>query len=108
LREAEAVRQDKGNALREIFERSGARSVFFAGDDLTDFPAIELAAVKDNDLVALFGASSTPAFESPLKHRRVASERGSLEDDKKKRRRRRRRGSGKGGAEASAPLPSAE
>jgi trehalose-phosphatase len=44
LREAEAVRHDKGSALREIFERSGARSVFFAGDDLTDFPAIEFAA----------------------------------------------------------------
>ena len=44
LREAEAVRYDKGSALREIFERSGASSLFFAGDDLTDFPAIELAA----------------------------------------------------------------
>jgi len=44
VREAEAVRQDKGSALREIFERSGVRSVFFAGDDLTDFPAIDFAA----------------------------------------------------------------
>ena len=44
LREAEAVVHDKGSALREIFERSGARSVFFAGDDLTDFPAIDFAA----------------------------------------------------------------
>ncbi len=44
LREAEAVRHDKASALAEIFERSGARSMFFAGDDLTDFPAIELAA----------------------------------------------------------------
>lgn len=44
LREAEAVHHDKGSALREIFERSRARSIFFAGDDLTDFPAIELAA----------------------------------------------------------------
>ncbi|MDH4281627.1 MAG: trehalose-phosphatase [Myxococcales bacterium] len=43
LREAEAVAHDKGNALREIFERSGARSVFFAGDDLTDSPAIDFA-----------------------------------------------------------------
>lgn len=43
LREAEAERQDKGNALREIFERSGAKSVFFAGDDITDFPAIDFA-----------------------------------------------------------------
>lgn len=44
LREAEAVVHDKGAALREVFERSGARSVFFAGDDLTDFPAIEFAS----------------------------------------------------------------
>jgi trehalose-phosphatase len=44
LREAEAVVHDKGSALREIFERSGARSVFFAGDDLTDFPAIDFAS----------------------------------------------------------------
>lgn len=44
LREAEAVSHDKGSALREIFDRSGARSVFFAGDDLTDFPAIDFAS----------------------------------------------------------------
>lgn len=44
VREAEAVHYDKGSALREVFERSGASSVFFAGDDLTDFPAIEFAA----------------------------------------------------------------
>jgi trehalose-phosphatase len=44
LREAEAIRYDKGNALREIFERSGAHAVFFAGDDLTDLSAIEFAA----------------------------------------------------------------
>ncbi len=43
LCEAEAVHHDKGSALREIFERSGAKSVFFAGDDLTDFPAIDFA-----------------------------------------------------------------
>lgn len=43
LREAEAERHDKGSALREIFERSRAKSVFFVGDDLTDFPAIEFA-----------------------------------------------------------------
>lgn len=43
LREAEAVRYDKGSALREIFDRSGARSVFFVGDDLTDFPAVDFA-----------------------------------------------------------------
>lgn len=44
VREAEAVHYDKGSALREVFERSGASCVFFAGDDLTDFPAIEFAA----------------------------------------------------------------
>jgi trehalose-phosphatase len=44
LREAEAERHDKGTALREIFERSRAKSVLFIGDDLTDFPAIEFAA----------------------------------------------------------------
>ena len=46
LREAEAVHHDKGSALAEIFERSGASSVFFAGDDLTDFPAIEFATLQ--------------------------------------------------------------
>lgn len=44
LREAEAVPSDKGVALRTILERSGARSVFFVGDDLTDLPAIAFAA----------------------------------------------------------------
>lgn len=44
LREAEATAHDKGSALREIFERSAARSVFFAGDDLTDLPAIDFAS----------------------------------------------------------------
>ena len=44
LREAEAVHHDKANAVREILRRSGARSVFFAGDDLTDLAAIELAS----------------------------------------------------------------
>jgi len=43
LREAEAFHHDKGSALGEIFRRSGASSVFFAGDDLTDLPAIEFA-----------------------------------------------------------------
>lgn len=44
VREAEAVEHDKGEALREIFQRSGAQSVFFAGDDVTDVPAIEFAS----------------------------------------------------------------
>lgn len=46
LREAEVAPSDKGHALREILQRSGARSVLFIGDDLTDFPAIELAAAR--------------------------------------------------------------
>ncbi len=46
LLEAEVVPNDKGLALREILDRSGARSVLFIGDDLTDFPAIELAAQR--------------------------------------------------------------
>ena len=45
LREAEVAHYDKASALREIAERSRAKSVFFAGDDLTDFAAIELAAM---------------------------------------------------------------
>jgi len=44
LREAEAVRSDKGSALEEIIRRTGAASTLFAGDDITDFPAIELGA----------------------------------------------------------------
>ena len=44
VREAEAFEHDKGEALREIFERSGARSTFFVGDDVTDLPAIEFAS----------------------------------------------------------------
>ncbi|MEM7433775.1 MAG: trehalose-phosphatase [Myxococcota bacterium] len=43
LVEVEAVTGDKGEALREIFGRSRAESVFFAGDDVTDLPAIEFA-----------------------------------------------------------------
>ena len=46
LREAEAVPNDKGRALHTIMQRCGARSVFFAGDDVTDFPAIDLAAER--------------------------------------------------------------
>ncbi len=43
VREAEAEPHDKGRALEEIFERAGAAAAFFAGDDLTDLPAIEFA-----------------------------------------------------------------
>ena len=46
LREAEAVTHDKGSALEEIAQRSGAASVFFVGDDLTDFPAVDFAVER--------------------------------------------------------------
>ncbi|MEM7137439.1 MAG: trehalose-phosphatase [Myxococcota bacterium] len=46
LVEVEAVSGDKGEALREIFSLSGARSVLFVGDDVTDLPAIEFANRK--------------------------------------------------------------
>jgi trehalose-6-phosphatase len=46
LREAEAVTHDKGSALQAIAERSGAASVFFVGDDLTDFPAVDFAVER--------------------------------------------------------------
>ena len=62
LREAEAVQQDKGRALREIFKRSGASSVFFAGDDLTDFSAIEFAALHG---VGAFVCSDEQRGEPP-------------------------------------------
>lgn len=62
LREAEAVRHDKGSALREIFKRSSASSVFFAGDDLTDFSAIEFAALHG---VGAFVGSDEQREEPP-------------------------------------------
>ena len=43
VREVEVDPHDKGRAIEEIFLRSRAASVFFAGDDLTDLPAIEFA-----------------------------------------------------------------
>ena len=46
LREAEVVHHEKRWALQEILDRSGARSVCFMGDDLTDFSAIELATER--------------------------------------------------------------
>src|SRR5690606_15309573 len=42
--EAELAPGDKGVALASLRERTGARSVFFAGDDLTDLPAIRYAS----------------------------------------------------------------
>lgn len=41
--EAELESGDKGVALAKLDELTGARSVFFAGDDLTDMPAIRYA-----------------------------------------------------------------
>jgi len=46
LREAEAVPYDKGRAVEEIYARCGAHSMLFIGDDVTDFPAIELATQR--------------------------------------------------------------
>jgi len=44
--EAEARKGDKASALARLLEDTGARSVFYAGDDLTDVPAIRLAASR--------------------------------------------------------------
>ena len=44
--EFEVETGDKATALRDIYERSGAASVLFAGDDLTDFESIEFAASR--------------------------------------------------------------
>ncbi|MGB5812468.1 MAG: trehalose-phosphatase [Polyangiales bacterium] len=62
VREAEASRHDKGQALREIFARSRARSVFFAGDDLTDVPAIEFASA--NGVGAFVSSAERPRSPS--------------------------------------------
>ncbi len=67
LREAEAVPSDKGVALRTIFERSGARSVFFAGDDLTDLPAIAFASEHGvGTFVGSNEARATPSTEAVI------------------------------------------
>ena len=42
--EAEAKPGDKGEALAHILEETAAASAFYAGDDVTDTPAIERAA----------------------------------------------------------------
>lgn len=42
--EAEARTGDKGRALAELVERTGAEGVVYVGDDKTDYPAIERAA----------------------------------------------------------------
>jgi len=64
VREAEALSFDKGEALRQIFERSGARSVFFAGDDVTDVPAIEFANNHGIGAFVLSAEKPKPPSES--------------------------------------------
>jgi len=64
VREAEAVEYDKGEALREIFERGGARSIFFAGDDMTDLPAIEFASKHGIGAFVLSHENPEPPSES--------------------------------------------
>jgi len=44
--EAEAETGDKGTALATLAERTGAASLIYAGDDLTDLPAIAVAASR--------------------------------------------------------------
>jgi trehalose 6-phosphate phosphatase len=44
--EVELEPNDKGTAFRELFGRVRARSAFYAGDDLTDRPAIAFAAER--------------------------------------------------------------
>ena len=44
--EAQLEPFDKGAALRELIEAVGATSVLYAGDDLTDEPAIRVAAAR--------------------------------------------------------------
>ena len=64
VREAEVLEHSKGEALREIFERSGARSTFFAGDDVTDIPAIEFASTHGIGAVVLSAERPHPPIES--------------------------------------------
>lgn len=66
VREAEAREHDKGEALREIFERSGARSTFFAGDDVTDLPAIEFASTHGIGAFVLSPERPDPPTKSML------------------------------------------
>lgn len=44
--EASAVAADKGKALREVARRAGVASIAYAGDDLTDLPAIAAASER--------------------------------------------------------------
>ncbi len=53
--EAESQAGDKGEALASILEETQCRSVIYAGDDLTDLPAIERAVAMGG--VGIFVAS---------------------------------------------------
>ncbi len=64
VREAETLEHDKGEALREIFERSGARSTFYVGDDVTDLPAIEFASRHGIGAFVLSHENPEPPSES--------------------------------------------
>lgn len=52
VREVEAIRGDKGHALSRLVRLTRARGTVYAGDDLTDFPAI--ARASDLDGVGVF------------------------------------------------------
>jgi trehalose 6-phosphate phosphatase len=54
--EAEVEAGDKGTALARLLEATGAQGVFYAGDDLTDVPALALAV--DSGGVGVFVRSS--------------------------------------------------
>lgn len=53
--EAEVEAGDKGSALAKLIEATGAAGVVYAGDDLTDLPAIRLAVERGG--VGIFVAS---------------------------------------------------
>jgi len=56
--EAELETGDKGVALAKLDEITGAKSVFFAGDDLTDMPAIRYA--KDRGIGVFIKSEERP------------------------------------------------
>lgn len=62
--EAESEPGDKGAALQRLLEQTAAASVVYAGDDLTDAPAIELATSRG---IGIFVASPERP-ESPSPH----------------------------------------
>ncbi len=62
LIEAELERHDKVEVLQRAVEASGAKSVFFIGDDFTDFRAIQYAAARG---IGLFVKSPERTLEQP-------------------------------------------